>query len=112
LNATGHFGIAAGMAANEPLGDVATRILFENDRVKVWEMLLEPGQASARHEHTLDYVLCIVEGASVDADTDDGASVRIPVEPGTVLYVGRGGIETAVNRSATRFREILIELKD
>ncbi len=38
--------------------------------------------------------------------------MRIPVEAGTVLYVGRGSVETAVNRSARRFREILIELKD
>jgi mannose-6-phosphate isomerase-like protein (cupin superfamily) len=100
------------MAANEPLGDVATRLLFENDRVKVWEMLLEPGQASARHQHGSDYLLCVLEGESIDADGDDGASIHIPVEPGTVFYVGRGAIETAVNRGPTRFREILIELKD
>ena len=100
------------MAANEALGDVATRLLFENDRVKVWEMLLEPGQASARHQHGLDYLLCVLEGESIDADGDDGASIQIPVEPGTVFYVGRGAIETAVNRGPTRFREILIELKD
>jgi mannose-6-phosphate isomerase-like protein (cupin superfamily) len=99
------------MATDGPLGDVATRLLFENERVKVWEMLLEPGESSARHEHTRDYLLCIVEGESVDADVD-GGSVRIPVEPGTVLYVGRGSVETAVNRSSRRFREILIELKD
>ena len=103
--------ISPAMATGEALGDVATRLLFENERVKVWEMLLEPGESSARHEHTRDYVLCIVEGESVDADTERG-SVRIPVEPGTVLYVGRGGVETAVNRSTRRFREILIELKN
>jgi mannose-6-phosphate isomerase-like protein (cupin superfamily) len=99
------------MATPAALGDVATRLLFENERVKVWEMLLEPGESSARHEHTRDYVLCVLEGESVDADVD-GGSIRIPVEPGTVLYVGRGGVETAVNRSARRFREILVELKD
>jgi len=99
------------MAEIEPLGDVATRLLFENERVKVWEMLLEPGEASARHEHTMDYLLCVVEGTSVDADAD-GGSVTIPVGPGTVLYVPRGGVERAVNRSGTRFREILVELKD
>jgi len=101
-----------GMTASEPLGDVATRLLFENDRVKVWEMLLEPGEASARHQHTRDYLLCVLEGESIDADGDDGTSIRIPVEPGTVFYIGRGAIETAVNRGPTRFREILIELKD
>jgi hypothetical protein len=94
-----------------PLGDVATRLLLENDRVKVWEMLLEPGERSARHRHTMDYLLCIIEGRSIDADADDGSSIRIPVEPGTVYFVGPGSVETAVNRSGTRFREILVELK-
>jgi beta-alanine degradation protein BauB len=105
----GHFGYESGVP--EPLGDVATRLLFENERVKVWEMLLEPGESSARHRHTMDYLLCVVEGESIDADGPDGARVRIPVEPGTVFFVGPGNVETAVNRSAKRFREILIELK-
>ena len=100
------------MAAGEPLGGVGTRLLFENERVKVWELLLEPGARSARHEHTLDYLFCVLEGQSVDADTDDGETIRIPIEPGTTFFIGRGGVETAVNRSAVRFREILIELKD
>ena len=95
-----------------PLGDVATRLLFENERVKVWEMRLEPGEASAWHRHTMDYLLCVIEGESIDADADDGSSIRVPVQPGTVLFVGPGRTETAVNRSATRYREILIELKD
>jgi quercetin dioxygenase-like cupin family protein len=96
----------------KPLGDVATRLLFENERVKVWEMLLEPGEASDRHRHTMDYLLCILEGESIDADADDGSSIRVPVEPGAVFYIGRGRTETAINRAAVRYREILIELKD
>ena len=93
------------------LGDVATRLLFENERVKVWEMLLEPGEASDRHHPTMDYLLCILEGESIDADSDDGASIRLPVVPGDVFYIGPGRTETAINRSAVRYREILIELK-
>ncbi len=30
----------------EKLGDVAIRVLFENERVKVWEMDLAPGESS------------------------------------------------------------------
>jgi hypothetical protein len=33
-------------SAGPRLGDVATKLLFENDSVKVWEMRLEPGEAS------------------------------------------------------------------
>src|SRR5262245_15041846 len=38
-------------AMSEPLGDVATRVLFENAWVKVWEMTLAPGEISALHRH-------------------------------------------------------------
>ena len=93
------------------LGDVANRFLFENERVKVWEMLLDPGERSDFHEHTLPYVMCILEGERIDADLADGRTLEIPVEPGKVLFVPPGGRETAVNRSGVRFREILIELK-
>jgi quercetin dioxygenase-like cupin family protein len=92
-------------------GDVANRFLFENERVRVWRMDLAPGEASAFHEHRLPYVLCILEGESIDADLEDGCTLHIPVEPGRVFFVPPGSRETAVNRSAVRFREVLIELK-
>ncbi len=93
------------------LGNVANRFLFENDSVRVWEMSLEPGESSDFHQHTLPYLLCILEGETIDADYEDGRSLRFPMRPGQVVYVEPGSRETAVNRSAVRFREILIELK-
>jgi mannose-6-phosphate isomerase-like protein (cupin superfamily) len=95
-----------------PLGGVGTRVLLENERVKIWEMLLEPGESSDLHQHTMDYVLCIVEGAGIDADRPNGETFEGRVQPGQVFYIKRGGIERAVNRSDTRFREIIVELKD
>ncbi|HYR97033.1 MAG TPA: cupin domain-containing protein [Candidatus Binatus sp.] len=94
------------------LGDVATRLLLENERVKIWEMRLEPGESSDLHRHTMDYVLCILEGTTIDADRPDGTSLSYPVTPGHAVYIERGSTERAVNRSGTRFRELLIELKD
>ena len=94
------------------LGDVATRLLFENDAVKVWEMALEPGEASDLHRHDYEYFFVVVEGESIDADFAGGKSIQIPVSPGRVLYVPPGNTETAVNRSPVHYREILVELKD
>jgi predicted metal-dependent enzyme (double-stranded beta helix superfamily) len=99
------------VSASEKLGNVATTLLLENDRVKIWEMRLAPGESSDLHEHTMDYCMCIVEGTSVDADPAEGTPFRLSVTPGDVFYVQRGGVERAVNRSDVRFREILIELK-
>ena len=100
------------MSEELKLGGVGGRVLFENDRVKVWELTLEPGESSDLHEHTMDYMLCILEGADVDADFPNGQTAKLPVSPGQFFFIPKGGIETAVNRCDTRFREILIELKD
>jgi len=98
--------------ASQPLGDVATKLLFGNERVKVWEMRLAPGEASDLHRHEFEYFFVVLEGESIDADFANGKSIRIPVEPGKVIYVPPGNTETAVNRSAVPYREILVELLD
>ena len=110
---------SGGAARSEPqangvsrLGDVATKLLFENERVRVWEMDLAPGESSDFHEHKLPYLICVREGDTVDADFPNGKSISIPVKAGQIFYVEPGSRETAVNRSQTRFREFLIELKD
>lgn len=94
------------------LGDVATKFLFENESVKVWEMLLEPGESSDLHRHDFEYFFVVLEGESIDADFAGGKSIHLPVTPGQVIYVPPGNTETAVNRSEVRYREILVELKD
>jgi hypothetical protein len=99
------------------LGKVATRVILENDRVRVWEMDLAPGERSATHRHDLDYVLVQIDGDRIAAEfePDTGGALRGwvegTVEPGKTRYFARGGIETAVNVGARRYREILIELK-
>ena len=52
------------------LGDIATSVLFENDRVRVWEMRLDPGERSAIHEHKLDYVMIQVSGDTMAAEME------------------------------------------
>ena len=96
---------------NKKLGDVANRLLFENERVKVWQMDLAPGESSDFHEHTMPYLICVVEGETIDADFENGKTISFAMAPGKVFFVEPGSRETAVNRSSTRFREILVELK-
>ena len=96
---------------DRPLGDVANRLLFENELVRVWEMDLAPGERSDRHRHDLPYLLCVFEGTRVDADVEGRGRYEIPVRPGSVFFVPPGETETAINATNVRFREILIELK-
>jgi quinol monooxygenase YgiN/quercetin dioxygenase-like cupin family protein len=98
-------------AEGEALGDVANRLLFDNALVRVWQMRLAPGEGSALHRHDHPYLLCIVDGESIDADWPGKPTVTIPVAPGDVLFVPPGVTERAVNRSGKAFHEILIEIK-
>jgi hypothetical protein len=98
------------------LGDVATRLLLENERVRIWEMDLAPGEQSATHRHDHDYVLVQIDGDRIAArfEPDTAGSYRDyvegTVEPGKTRFIARGGIETAINVGTRRYREILIEL--
>ena len=105
--------------AERTLGDVGTKVLFENDRVRVWELNLEPGESSDVHEHQHDYLLVQIDGDKITGDFEPDTHGTFPpglvegdVAPGNVFYTEKGGIETARNTGTKPYREILIELKD
>lgn len=43
--------------------EVGTTMWFENDRVRVWEILLQPGERGAFHSHVTNYFWTVVEGS-------------------------------------------------
>ena len=104
--------------AERVLGDIATRLLVENDRVKIWEMDLAPGEDSDVHEHTMDYILVVIEGDKIAGVPEPDSKglyneyIEAEVQPGQYFYIEKGGIETARNIGKRRYREIAIELKD
>ena len=100
------------------LGDVGTRLLFENDRVRAWELRLAPGEESAAHRHDLDHLLIQLSGDRVavvpEPDTEGPYKDYLEAEVihGMTVFVPRGGVETARNVGSQPYREIIIELKD
>ena len=99
----------------DPLGPVATRILWENDRVRIWELCLEPGEHSALHRHELDYLITLLEGdliAAIPAPDAEEKPIVAAVRPGRTRFMSRGETEWAVNVGQRAYREILTELKD
>lgn len=99
----------------DPIGGVGTQVLFEDDKVRIWEMILEPGQASDLHHHEHDYYLAVFEGDLVAGIPPKGN----PMEPfvgiippqGNTVGVPKGGTEWALNVGKQTYHEILIELK-
>jgi len=101
---------------SEPTERVATHLLFENDRVRVWELALAPGESLEKHIHRLDYVILVESGGLLrSADPDEPASQRdIPFVDNQVEFrqVGAGKVDNRLTNIGTkRHRNYVIELK-
>jgi hypothetical protein len=59
------------LAAAENNFEVATTLVFENDRIRVWEMSLEPGERIAFHCHRTPYFwICHEPGRGIQRFPD------------------------------------------
>jgi hypothetical protein len=68
---------AAELETAEANLEVGTTVWFENDRVRVWEIRLEPGQRGPFHAHTRSYFWTVVEaGRGLQRLPDGSFSVR------------------------------------
>jgi quercetin dioxygenase-like cupin family protein len=59
-------------AARRGHRQLGTRVLFENDRIRVWEVRLAPGERGAFHLHDRHYVWTVVDGGVGLQRSDDG----------------------------------------
>jgi hypothetical protein len=106
------------MGDDRVFGGVGSKVLFENDRVRVWSLRLEPGQDSPLHRHELDHLLIQIRGDRIavlpepDTQSPYREYLEADVIAGAVTYVPRGGIETARNVGAQPYYEVIVELKD
>ena len=101
---------------DDPVGDVANTLLFEDESVRIWEMHLEPGQASALHHHAHDYFLIIDSGDLVAGipgpDSEIDLFVGVIPPQGNTVRIPKGATEWALNVGKQTYHEVLIELKD
>ena len=110
------------------MAGVGTRKVFENDRVNVWHLDLEPGQQCEQHTHHLDYVIRVLSGSTLEVfgpngelldtvELESGGAVSFRVD-GDQIVADRPGYpvvpatHSAKNVGTTIFREVLIEFKN
>ncbi len=99
-------------------GGVGTKVLFEDERVRVWEIRLSPGEEGDLHRHELDHLLVQVAGdrIAVVPEPDSEGPFRqyfeAEVVPGAVVPVRRGGVERARNVGQAPYVEVIVELKE
>jgi len=101
---------------DEPIGNVGGRIILEDDKVRMWELILEPGEASDLHYHEHDYYLIIFEGDYVAGVCPRSTGIasfvgKVP-EAGNTVSIPKGATEWAYNVGEKTYREVIVELKN
>jgi len=94
---------------------VGTRLLFENEVVRVWEMKLAPGDASPAHRHGCDYVIAYASALNAEIALDDDRTTA-SYDAGHVAYfsVGTEGsqLQQLTNTGDDEHLHFVIELLD
>ena len=67
------------------MGGPGTKTVFEDDRVIVWHLDLEPGEQGSRHTHELGFVDRILMGSTLQVFGPDGESLAtVDAEAGSL----------------------------
>jgi len=106
------------------MGNIATTRFFENEKISVWEMVLEPGESCDMHTHNNDYLFYVLEGSTAELVDGQGKSMgALELKPGDKYFFKVEGQELvagdlriprthlAKNVGKTRYRELLVESK-
>jgi quercetin dioxygenase-like cupin family protein len=95
-------------------GDVGTRLLFENDRVRVWDLRLAPGESTPLHRHNTDYFYVVIgEGSLQTVHADGRRDPPRSMQDGEVHFrtVDASAVHAAQNAGDGPWRNIVVELK-
>jgi quercetin dioxygenase-like cupin family protein len=90
---------------------VGTRVIFENDRVRVWEIELAPGETLPMHFHELDYIVVALADGPTTVEWGDGRRETTSHTPGETTWRSAPHVHALRNDSPRPYFNRLIELK-
>jgi beta-alanine degradation protein BauB len=94
------------MEASEDLG---TKLILENDRVRIWEHRVPAGETGPTHLHRRPYISVVVRGTSGDTLDPTGVILeQFTFAPGNVFWVGNEDLPETHALRNTGDDEILI----
>ena len=99
-------------AKGNPLGPIGTKVLFENDQIRVWDITLEPKGHQPLHQHDHPYLVIPLTAGECDMHWEDDTTRRIVDVVGNVVWRGENGLPHELfNLENTEFKSILVEIK-
>jgi beta-alanine degradation protein BauB len=103
--------LATEPSRENPNGPIGTEVIFENEKVRVWDMRVAPRGTKAWHHHTMDYVIVNVTGGKVEIENVQGQSYIADDKAGRVIWRDAGEKHELRNLTDQPYRNILVELK-
>ena len=102
--------------AAEPSANVGTKLLFENERIRVWDLALQPGESLQKHVHHEDYLFIVLQGGALvhidDEDATKNVAVTYATDQVVFLEAGEGLVHNRLKNIGTEpYRNLVIELK-
>lgn len=88
----------------------AYKLLLENERVRVMEIRLKPGQTAPMHNHPNDHVVIVKNDTQMKLSFPDGKDALFDLKAGQVLWIDAGPHE-AKNTGTTDAANLVIEVK-
>ena len=111
--------MTAGQIVTSPSGErivldeVGHTVLFENARVRVWEVVLEPGESQPWHLHHHPYLVLNLASSPCHMDWLNGDPPRhIEEVEGGVVHRLPSPVHMLTNDGDRTYRSRLVELKD
>lgn len=78
--------LRAEMLRNSENDRVGHTLLFENDKVKVWHIVLQPGERIEYHKHNYDYFWTVMQDGTGLSNQEDGSQVTFPLTKGQTSF--------------------------
>ena len=88
----------------------AYRLLMENEKVRVLEIRLKPGEKAPMHNHPHDHVVNVVNNAKFRLTFSDGKSGEFDLKAGQTLWMEAGSHATE-NTGTSEGYNLVVEVK-
>ena len=85
-------------------------LIMENEKVRVMEMKLKPGEKSIMHNHPNDHVVYVFNNAKFKLSFPNGNSSKFDLKAGQALWIESGPHETE-NIGTTNGHNLVTEIK-
>lgn len=87
-------------------------LVFANARVRIFDVVVGPGQSTLPHRHDYDYFFVVLGNSLVSVRTSDQTTHPLSLPDGAVRFTPGGFTHTLTNDSTHPFHNITVELLD